>query len=91
MRLINHLVVVIAAGYSIATIGADNQSGARNEIETGKDSDPRARVSAECDLSVQCKRLATCAEARDYLTRCGADHLDRDHDGIPCESLCGKK
>ncbi len=30
----------------------------------------------------------SCAEARFYLEECGLTKLDRDHDGIPCESLC---
>ena len=36
-----------------------------------------------------CKEMSSCAEARFHLTQCGMRRLDRDNDGIPCESICG--
>lgn len=41
-----------------------------------------------CDGRPTCKQISSCAEARFYLEECGLTKLDRDHDGIPCESLC---
>jgi prophage muMc02, nuclease len=35
-----------------------------------------------------CKEMSSCAEARFHLTQCGMRRLDRDNDGIPCESIC---
>ncbi|MDO4223579.1 MAG: thermonuclease family protein [Acinetobacter sp.] len=35
-----------------------------------------------------CKEMASCAEAKFYLNQCGIVQLDRDQDGVPCESLC---
>ena len=35
-----------------------------------------------------CKEMNSCAEARFYLTKCGATGLDGNRDGIPCNSLC---
>ncbi len=35
-----------------------------------------------------CKSMKSCAEAMYYLKKCGAEKLDRDGDGIPCEKLC---
>lgn len=35
-----------------------------------------------------CKEMSSCAEARFHLTKCGLLRLDRDNDGIPCESIC---
>lgn len=35
-----------------------------------------------------CGQMSSCAEARFYLESCGLSRLDRDHDGVPCESLC---
>jgi hypothetical protein len=32
--------------------------------------------------------MTSCEEARFYLEQCGAKRLDRDHDGIPCETIC---
>ena len=35
-----------------------------------------------------CKQISSCAEARYQLNQCGNSKLDRDGDGVPCESLC---
>lgn len=43
-----------------------------------------------CGNKRYCKEMANCQEARYYLSQCGLTGLDRDRDGIPCESLCGK-
>ena len=45
----------------------------------------------QCGSKRTCKQMSSCAEARHYLNVCGLDRLDRDNDGIPCESLCGKR
>ena len=42
----------------------------------------------QCGSKRTCKQMSSCAEARHYLNVCGLDRLDRDNDGIPCESLC---
>ena len=41
-----------------------------------------------CSGKTLCREMRSCAEARFYLTKCGASRLDRDSDGVPCESLC---
>lgn len=41
-----------------------------------------------CDYSKTCKKMTSCEEARFYLKECGDSSLDRDADGIPCESIC---
>lgn len=38
-----------------------------------------------------CKSLSSCKEALFFLEVCGYKKLDRDGDGIPCESICGKR
>lgn len=35
-----------------------------------------------------CKQMTSCEEATFYLRQCGARSLDRNGDGVPCESLC---
>jgi hypothetical protein len=35
-----------------------------------------------------CGQMNSCAEAYHYLNQCGLSRLDRDGDGIPCESIC---
>ncbi|WP_459990177.1 thermonuclease family protein [Methylosoma difficile] len=44
--------------------------------------------SFECSGKSRCGDMGSCAEARFYLSECGMSRLDRDHDGIPCESIC---
>ena len=40
-------------------------------------------------LAQTCKSFSNCEEAVESL-RSGNSRLDRDKDGVPCESLCGK-
>lgn len=35
-----------------------------------------------------CGQMSNCEEARFQLEQCGNRRLDRDNDGIPCESIC---
>ena len=41
-----------------------------------------------CNGKRFCREMSSCAEARFYLRQCGVGRLDRDGDGVPCESLC---
>ncbi len=41
-----------------------------------------------CSPRKTCGQMSSCAEARFQLEQCGNSRLDRDKDGIPCESLC---
>lgn len=36
-----------------------------------------------------CREMGSCEEAKFYLNECGTSRLDGDHDGTPCEALCG--
>lgn len=43
----------------------------------------------QCDSDKRrCSEMRDCAEAVFYLRECGVKGLDRDGDGVPCESLC---
>ena len=44
--------------------------------------------SGQCAGKRYCNEMASCEEARFYLTQCGLTRLDSDGDGVPCESLC---
>ena len=50
---------------------------------------PPPVASAHCARKSYCRDMSSCAEARDYLRRCGLKTLDGDGDGEPCEALCG--
>ena len=43
------------------------------------------------DRRPYCKNMTSCFDALYYLDVCNHHRLDRDNDGVPCESLCGKK
>ncbi|MCG8998420.1 excalibur calcium-binding domain-containing protein [Laribacter hongkongensis] len=49
----------------------------------------KAKSQFTCEGKRYCKEMRSCAEARFYLEQCGVRRLDRDRDGIPCESICG--
>ncbi|MBN6074867.1 excalibur calcium-binding domain-containing protein [Aggregatibacter actinomycetemcomitans] len=36
-----------------------------------------------------CRDMDSCADAKFHLRECGMHKLDRDRDGVPCESICG--
>jgi len=48
-----------------------------------------ARAAPDCGrTAMTCSAIKSCAEACGYLEKCGLGKLDRDKDGIPCESMC---
>jgi len=52
-------------------------------------SPPATTAEPDCvRKAITCSVLKSCAEACSFLKQCGFDKLDRDKDGIPCESLC---
>jgi len=46
-------------------------------------------LGATCGTKRHCSQMASCEEARHYLTQCGIQTLDGNGDGVPCEKLCG--
>lgn len=44
--------------------------------------------SGRCGTKRFCKQMATCDQARYFLSVCGVKQLDGDGDGRPCEALC---
>lgn len=44
--------------------------------------------SFSCSPRKNCGDMSSCAEARYHLRQCGRGGLDRDKDGVPCESIC---
>ncbi len=49
---------------------------------------PVIKSGFSCDIRKTCKQMISCAEAKFYLNQCGVQRLDRDNDGVPCESIC---
>ena len=50
-----------------------------------------AKEQFQCEGKRTCKEMDSCEKARFYLTQCSVSSLDRDNDGVPCESICGGK
>lgn len=47
-------------------------------------------ASYSCSPRKYCKQMSSCAEARWALHNCSwGSALDRDGDGVPCETICG--
>lgn len=44
-----------------------------------------------CGGKRYCSQMASCDEAKHYLTQCGMKALDKNNDGVPCENLCRLK
>jgi len=49
---------------------------------------PARRSGPSCGGKWKCGQMDSCAEAYHYLNECGLGRLDRDNDGVPCESIC---
>ncbi|MFZ2302666.1 MAG: thermonuclease family protein [Gallionella sp.] len=49
---------------------------------------PANPATATCGRKKFCSEMASCEEARHYLTRCGIKTLDGNGDGVPCDRLC---
>jgi endonuclease YncB( thermonuclease family) len=45
-------------------------------------------TAGACHGKHLCRQMTSCAEAQHYLRACGVSSLDRDRDGIACETLC---
>ena len=41
-----------------------------------------------CQVKKTCSTITSCDEAYFYLGSCGFSNLDKNNDGVPCESLC---
>lgn len=65
------------------------KSPASGEGKGADDSADKGGAGFSCGGKSKCGQMDSCEEARFYLKKCGLSRLDRDHDGIPCESICG--
>lgn len=49
----------------------------------------RIASAYSCSARKTCKKIASCEEAYWYLATCSwGGKLDRDGDGVPCETIC---
>lgn len=69
---------------SVKTVALAESHGA------GHQAIPVMLYDMECGKKNRCAQMSSCDEANFYFTRCGVTALDGNHDGIPCQDLCGK-
>lgn len=62
---------------------------ANNVVQASPEPAAKSKPGFACAGKTKCGEMNSCEEARFYLTQCGVSRLDRDRDGIPCESICG--
>ncbi|MDE2856021.1 MAG: thermonuclease family protein [Chloroflexota bacterium] len=74
----------------VATVLAEGKPAeAVVSVSRPSESQPEIEALAEYDcVSKYCKDMSSCEEAVYQLTVCGYGRLDRNNDGIPCESIC---
>ncbi|WP_246167820.1 thermonuclease family protein [Propionivibrio limicola] len=48
----------------------------------------KASGKFSCNGKSYCREMTSCEEAQFYLNSCGVSRLDRDRDGVACETLC---
>ena len=71
--------VAVQVGTTVAELSAADLSSPPSSSE--------ALASFTCDPKF-CSEMTSCQEALYKLNSCGHSSLDRDKDGIPCESIC---
>ncbi len=49
---------------------------------------PATAANFQCGAKRYCGEMTSCDEATFYLRQCGLSSLDRNQDGVPCESIC---
>jgi deoxyribonuclease-1 len=50
--------------------------------------DTNKNSKLQCETKKYCSQMTSCREATNYLKQCNLTNLDKDGDGIACESLC---
>lgn len=65
-----------------------SNDAAPNSSSTSSMKSAPTQSGLECGTKRTCSQMTSCSEARFYLEQCRVSSLDRDKDGIPCESIC---
>ncbi|MDO8997662.1 MAG: thermonuclease family protein [Sediminibacterium sp.] len=64
-----------------------NKSNNDKTLKVESQSD-KTEANFSCGTKKYCTQMTSCEEAKFYLKQCGLGRLDRDGDGVPCESIC---
>lgn len=65
-----------------------NVNSSNKEKSQTTEKNNRASKEFECGSKRTCGQMNSCEEAMFHLKSCGLNSLDRDRDGVPCESIC---
>lgn len=89
IKIITSFLFLIVFGFSVADDSVLQEEIENKKAEVVKVEKPKSvNNQFTCSGKRTCGEMNSCAEARFYLTQCGVSSLDRDKDGIPCESIC---
>ena len=83
---------IIALSSNAETTRVDNPFHSNNILKESVEVDhplfSKGKGGAQCkNLPSTCGQMADCEQAKQAL-KCGNTRLDRDKDGVPCESIC---
>lgn len=82
---------IVAALFALALCSGSVRASSLDEQDTGQSLNALMQFAASysCSPRKTCKRISSCNEARWLLANCSwGGALDRDKDGVPCETLC---
>lgn len=63
-----------------------NLSTGKSSKSSGESSNSSGKFS--CEEKKTCGQMTSCEEAKYHLNTCGDKRLDKDGNGVPCESIC---
>lgn len=88
--MIRMLALSLVLAMTTPAFAAADKDDSKKTVKTNnqdKDKDTSGK-SYSCGSKSRCDQMTTCEEAKYYLQTCKIGSLDRDKDGVPCESLC---
>ena len=83
-------VFAISSNAGVATVDNPFQSNTvlKESVEVDHPLFVKGSSGSQCKgLPSTCGQMANCEQAKQAL-KCGNKQLDRDKDGVPCESIC---
>ena len=83
-------IFALSSNSAVSTIDNPFQSNTvlKESVEVDHPLSTKGKDGAQCkNLPSTCGQMANCEQAKQAL-KCGNTKLDRDKDGVPCESIC---
>jgi len=77
-----------ACGGELKPVSEQPQTEQSSEAPTPTPKSEKQESKFSCSPKKTCNQMSSCEEAYFHLRECGNRSLDRDKDGIPCESIC---